>query len=93
MGMKQDIEESLKNPSDTKIAGQPQDEDISQLKCKLSALAIGIPKTNGGGIIGHIGILCGATEYDRFSTNGNHFIIPMNPGTYLTIVSNDAIES
>ena len=55
MGIKQDIETSLKDCFFTKIDGQPTDEDVTNLIRKLSEMLVNAPTTNGGGSHGHSG--------------------------------------
>ena len=48
MGIKQDIEDNLKEFPIIKINGQPTDEDLNKLKSKLSKLAASIPTMEEG---------------------------------------------
>jgi len=49
MGIKQDVEESLKDYFITKIDGQPSEEAISKLKLELSKGLASILTLNSGG--------------------------------------------
>ncbi|KAL7483043.1 hypothetical protein ACHAW6_008694, partial [Cyclotella cf. meneghiniana] len=53
--------------------------------------AASIPTTNGGGQHGHVGLIIDDAEYTTFSHNAEHFIDPVNPGPYPTVVDNDAV--
>ena len=91
MGIKQDVTDSLRDYEFTKIEGQPTDEDVNLLVKELSAAAASIPTTNGGGQHGHVGLIIDDAEYTTFSHNAEHFIDPVNPGPYPTVVDNDAV--
>lgn len=91
MGIKQDVEDALKNISVTKIDGQPTDEDLTQLRQELAAMAATIPTSNGGGLHGHVGMLIDEIEYITFSKDGTPFVAPDNPGIYPTNVSQDTV--
>ena len=86
MGIKQDIEDNPKGFEVTKIDGQPTDEDLHQLECKLSEMAASIPTTNGGAMHGQLKMIIPNTEYTLFLNGGTQFITPMNPGPYPTTV-------
>ena len=66
MGHKQDIEEALKDYHVTCIDGQPTDQDLTRLKSELSTMVASIPATNGGGLNGHVGMLCEDSNYTSF---------------------------
>eukprot|EP00804_Cyclotella_cryptica_P003440 CCRYP_002085-RA/>CCRYP_002085-RA protein AED:0.42 eAED:0.41 QI:0/0/0/1/0/0/2/0/285 len=89
MGIKQDIETSLKDYSVTKINGQPSDEDVTNLMREITEMLASIPTTNGGGSHGHISMIIDDAECRTFSTGNQPFIIPMNPGPYPTRVDPD----
>ena len=57
MGVKQDVEDSLKDYFITKIDGQPTKKDISKLKSELSEGLASMPTLNGGGRHGPIGLI------------------------------------
>ncbi|KAL7489254.1 hypothetical protein ACHAW6_014843 [Cyclotella cf. meneghiniana] len=93
MGIKQDVEESLKDYFITKIDGQPSEEAISKLKLELSSGLASIPTLNGGGRHGHIGLIIPTAEYTTFSHNNTPYDILDNPGPYPTIVDpNDLVR-
>eukprot|EP00804_Cyclotella_cryptica_P014825 CCRYP_015027-RA/>CCRYP_015027-RA protein AED:0.12 eAED:0.12 QI:0/0/0/1/0.2/0.16/6/0/1256 len=89
MGIKQDIETSLKDYSITKIDGQPSDEDVTNLVREMTEMLASVPTTNGGGSHGHIGMIIKDAEYRTFSTGNQPFNIPTNPGPYPTTVDPD----
>ena len=89
MGIKQNIETSLKDYSFTKIDGQPLDEDVMNLVQEMTKMLASIPTTNGGGSHGHIGMIIEDTEYRTFSTGNQLFVVPTNPGPYPTTVDPD----
>jgi hypothetical protein len=89
MGIKQDIENSLKDHFVTKIDGQPTDEDVTNLIRELSQMLASVPTTNGGGSHGHIGMIIDDAEYRTFSTGNAPFNVPTNPGPYPAIVDPD----
>ena len=91
MGIKQDVEESLKDYFITKIDGQPSEEAISKLKLELSEGLASIPTLNGGGRHGHIGLIIPNAEYTIFSHNNAPYDILTNPGPYPTTVDSDAV--
>ena len=57
MGILQDVFNALQTFELTKIAGQPTDEDINKLTTQLTAALVTISTGNGGGKLGHIGIV------------------------------------
>lgn len=89
MGIKQDIETSLKDYSFTKIDGQPSDEDVTNLVREMTEMLASVPTTNGGGSHGHIGMIIEDAEYRTFSTGNQPFVVPTNPGPYPTTVDPD----
>eukprot|EP00804_Cyclotella_cryptica_P011328 CCRYP_016351-RA/>CCRYP_016351-RA protein AED:0.40 eAED:0.40 QI:0/0/0/1/1/1/3/0/287 len=89
MGIKQDIESSLKDYSFTKIDGQPSDKDVANLMREMTEMLASKPTTNGGGSHGHIGMIIDDAEYCTFSNGNQPFSIPMNPGPYPTTVDPD----
>ena len=91
MGVKQDVEESLKDYFITKIDGQPSKEAISKLKLELSEGLASIPTLNGGGRHGHIGLIIPNAEYVKFSHNNAPYDILDNPGPYPTTVDKDTV--
>jgi hypothetical protein len=91
MGVKQDVEESLKDYFISKIDGQPSKEAITKLKLELSEGLASIPTLNGGGRHGHIGLIIPTAEYTTFSHNNAPYNILDNPGPYPTTVDPDAV--
>ena len=91
MGLKQDVEASLKDCKLTKIKGQPCDDDLNKLERELSKIAASIPTMNGGGMHGHIGMIIDDTEYNTFSQGGAQLLRPTNPSAYPSVVNNDAV--
>eukprot|EP00804_Cyclotella_cryptica_P025159 CCRYP_013002-RA/>CCRYP_013002-RA protein AED:0.40 eAED:0.39 QI:0/0/0/1/1/1/2/0/274 len=91
MGYKQGAEEQIEAFQITRINGQPTDEDIDKLVNELTECAATIPTTNGGGSHGHMGMLIEDAKYCTFSTNGEPFTVPTNPGAYPLNPSSGAI--
>eukprot|EP00804_Cyclotella_cryptica_P014408 CCRYP_004763-RA/>CCRYP_004763-RA protein AED:0.42 eAED:0.41 QI:0/-1/0/1/-1/1/1/0/247 len=92
MGIKQDIEDTLKKFDITKIDSQPTDKDMNQLTHELRAMLATVPTTNGGGDHGHIGMILDDTEYTSFLTGSNAFVIPKNPGPFPTTISTNKVD-
>jgi len=59
MGILQDVFNALQAFEITKIDGQPTDDDINRLTTQLTAalVLVTISTGNGGGKLGHIGIV------------------------------------
>ena len=57
MGILQDVFNALKEFELTKIDGQPKDKDINKHTTQLTASLVTISTGNGGGKLGHIGIV------------------------------------
>jgi hypothetical protein len=57
MGILQDVFNALQAFEITKIDGQPTDDDINKLTTQLTAALVTILTSNGGGKLGHIGIV------------------------------------
>lgn len=92
MGVKQDVEETLKDYPITTIEGQPDEESLSKLKVELAEALASIPTLNGGGQHGHIGLIIPEAEYIAFSHNAERYEILDNPGPYPAQVDqNDAV--
>jgi hypothetical protein len=72
MGIRQDIEESLKDFHITKIDGQPTKEDLLKLRQELCEAVASIPTTNGGGMHGHVGMLLEDAEYTALPRDGSN---------------------
>ena len=91
MGVKQDVEDALRDFEFTKIEGQPTDEDLNKLSKELTNALASIPTTLGGGKHGHIGMIIDETEYVQISHGGAKFDAPTNPGVYpATVDENNA---
>ena len=86
MGIRQDMEDSLRDFTFTPIEGQPTDDDINTLVEECSNAAASVPTSNGGGRHGHIGMLMEDTEYQLISHRNAQFIVPVYPGAYPTTV-------
>jgi len=82
MGIKQDVEDSLKDYPITTIDGQPDEEALSKLKLELVEGLASIPTLNGGGGHGHIGMILSDADYTAISRNGAPYEIFDNPGPY-----------
>ena len=89
MGVKEDIEESLKDRPVTKIDGQPNNKELTSFKKELSKIAASVPTSLRGGKHGHLGLVMKATDYTSISQGGAAFDIPTHPGAYPATVSAD----
>eukprot|EP00956_Cyclotella_meneghiniana_P027016 scaffold59716_cov38-Cyclotella_meneghiniana.AAC.4 len=93
MGIKQDVEDSLKDYPITTIDGQPDEEALSMLRLELVEGLASIPTLNGGGQHGHIGMILSDADYTAISRNGAPYEIFDNPGPYpQTVDATDAIN-
>ncbi len=63
MGILQDVFNALKAFEIAKIDGQPMDDDINKLTMQLTAALVTISTDNGGGMLGHIGIVVSVLRY------------------------------
>ena len=63
MGILQDVFNALQAFEITKIDGQPTDDDINKLTTQLTAALVTISTANGGGTLGHIGIVVPESRY------------------------------
>ena len=63
MGILQDVFNALQAFEITKIDGQPTDDDINKLTTQLTAALVTILTGNGGGNLGHIGIVVPESRY------------------------------
>jgi len=88
MGILQDVYNALKEFELTKIDGQPTDEDINKLTTQLSAALVTISTGNGGGKLGHIGIVVPESRYLTLSV-GHKLDRPNYPGPYPATASDD----
>ena len=88
MGILQDVFNALQAFEITKIDGQPTDDNINKLTTQLTAALVTISTANGGGKLGHIGIVVPDSRYVVLS-NGTKLDRPINPGAYPTTASDD----
>ena len=63
------------------IVGEPTFDTINGLARILKTNAASIPSTNGGGNLGHLGLMVSATVYAVLAP-GTPFATPVNPGAY-----------
>jgi len=91
MGIHHDAEQGLEKYEITKIDGQPMDEDLNLLAKELTNAAGSIATQYGGGEHDHIGMVIDEAEYITFSRTGAKFVVPTNPGSYLTTVDADKV--
>jgi hypothetical protein len=88
MGILQDVFNALKAFKIAKIDGQPMDNDINKLTMQLTAALGTISTTNGGGTLGHIGIVVPQSRYVALSM-GPRLVQPVHPGAYPATASED----
>ena len=88
MGILQDVFNALQAFEITKIDGQPTDDDINKLTTQLTAALVTISTTNGGGKLGHIGIVVPESRYVALS-KGTKLDRPVNPGSYPATADDD----
>ena len=88
MGILQDVFNALQAFEITKIDGQPTDDDINKLTTQLTAALVTISTANGGGKLGHIGIVVPDSRYVVLS-KGTNLIRPIHPGAYPATASDD----
>jgi len=88
MGILQDVFNALQTFELTKIDGQPTDEDINKLTTQLTHALVTILTGNGGGKLGHIGIVVPETQYVTLSM-GHKLNRPIYPGPYPATASDD----
>jgi hypothetical protein len=87
MGIFQDVFNTLQAFEITKIEGQPTDDDINKLTTQLTAGLVPISTSNGGGQLGHIGIVVPETGYVVLSKGSK--LNQLNPGAYPAFASDD----
>jgi hypothetical protein len=63
MGILQDVFDALIAFDIAKINEQPTEKDINKLMMQLTAALVTILTTNGGGMLGHIGIVIPESRY------------------------------
>jgi hypothetical protein len=88
MGILQDVFDALKAFKIAKIDGQPTDNDINKLTTQLTAALVTISTTNGGGTLGHIGIVVPQSRYVALLTDPR-LVRPVHPGAYPATASDD----
>ena len=88
MGILQDVFNALQAFEITKIDGQPTDDDINKLTTQLTAALVTISTANGGGTLGHIGIVVPESRYVALS-KGAKLDRPIHPGAYPATASDD----
>jgi len=92
MGIKQDIDKSLRRLEIIKINDQPTNKDMNQLNCELRAMLATILIANGVINHRHIGMILVQTEYTVFSSGTTKFVAPTNPGPFPTTGSTDKVK-
>jgi hypothetical protein len=88
MGILQDVFNALQAFEITKIDGQPTDDNINKLTMQLTAALVTISTGNGGGQLGHIGIVVPESRY-IILTKGIRLDQPVHPGAYPATASDD----
>ncbi len=88
MGILQDVFDALKAFKIAKIDGQPTDNNINKLTTQLTTALVTISKTNGGGTLGHIGIVVPESRYVALLTSPKS-VRPVHPGAYPATASDD----
>jgi hypothetical protein len=88
MGILQDVFNALKALDFAKINGQPMDDDINKLMTQLTTAQVTISTTNGGGMLGHIGIVVPQSRYVALST-GPRLVRLVHPRAYSATASDD----
>ena len=88
MGIIQDVLNALQAFELTKIDGQPANKDINKLTTQLTAALATSLAGNGGGKLGHIGIVVLETRYVTLSVS-HKLDRPVYPGPYPATVSDD----
>ncbi len=81
MGILQDVFNALEAFEIAKINGQPADDAINKLTTQLTSALVTISTTNGGGTLGHIGIVVPESRYVALLT-GPKLVRPLHPGAY-----------
>ncbi len=88
MGILQNVFDALKAFKIAKIDGQPTGNNINKLTTQLTVALVTISTENGGGMLGHIGIVVPVLRYVVLST-GPRLVQPVHPGAYPAIASDD----
>jgi hypothetical protein len=88
MGILQDIFNALQAFEITKIDRQSTDNDINKLMTQLTAALVTISTGNGGGKLGHIGIVVPESQYVALSKDPK-LDRPVHPGAYPATASDN----
>ena len=88
MGILQDVINALQAFEVTKIDKQPTDDNINKLTPQLTTALVTILTGNGGGKLGHIGIVVSESQYFLLS-KGPKFDWPVHPGAYPATASDN----
>ncbi len=88
MGILQDVFNALQAFEITKIDRQPTDDNINKFTTQLTPALVTISNSNGGGQLGHIGIVVPETRYVVLS-KGSKLDRPIHPGAYPAFASDD----
>jgi hypothetical protein len=74
-------ESYFQHPSLTKISGEPTYKSLAKLERECKANGKSVRSTLGGGLQGHLGLVCNATTYNRVSPGVpfNRPILPVLP--------------
>ncbi len=89
MGILQDVFNALQAFEITKINGQLTDDDINKLTTQLTAALVTISTGNGGGQLGHIGIVVVPESRYVVLSRGSKLDRPVYPGAYPATTSDD----
>jgi hypothetical protein len=88
MGILHDVFDALKAFKIAKIDKQPMDDDINKLMMQLTAALVTISTANGGGTLGHIGIVVPELRYVVLLTVPR-LVRPVHPGAYPATASDN----
>ena len=88
MEILQDVFNALQAFEIAKVNRQPTDKEINKLTTQLTAALVTIPTGNGGGKLGHIGIVVPETRYVVLSV-GHKLVWPIYPGPYPATASDN----
>ncbi len=83
-----DVFDALKAFEIAKIDRQPTDNNINKLTTQLTAALVTISTTNGGGTLGHIGIVVPQSRYVVLSM-GPRLVQPVHPEANPATASDD----
>jgi hypothetical protein len=88
MGILHDVFDALKVFKIAKIDGHPMADNINKLTTQSTAALVPISTANGGGILGHIGIVVPVLRYIVLSTSPR-LMRPVYPRAYPATASDD----